>query len=367
MKEGIVLKKESGEIIRIYDWPDNIAYVSFNKKTGRLGLHKEQQSSLNFVHLGTLDKNSLKSEPKVFLNIHFSLLGSTSTEKVNLERPLVYADKKISRTFKRSAMLFFFCLFFIAYFSLTRQEVPEEVKEKTEVVKIEKKEVIKPRYSVLIVPNSVSVPVVKRRSVRRLGALAVLGALKTGKQKGGLNLNFSKTSSGVGLGGSQGSGGAQTSLYAKGLSKVALGVGGKITGAGGYGKAGAGGGKAGVGRLSLIGSRGVSSLEVGRESITSGGLDKSAIAAVIQAHLSEVRFCYEKALQGQPDLKGRVVVNFAIEANGLVKLANIKASSLNFPSVEFCIVNHLKSWKFPYPSGGVVVKVSYPFVLQRSN
>lgn len=367
MKEGIVLKKESGEIIRVYDWSENTAYVSFSKKTGRLGLHQKVQNTIDFINLGILNKKDLKKEAKVFLNISFSLLDSSIGETVNLETPLVYPDKKSESSFKKNSIFLFFSLFFIAYFSLTRQEVEIKEEDKPVALEVKKEKIIKPRHSVLIVPESLTVPVVKKRSIRRLGALAVLGSLKSGKQTGGLNLNFSKTSSGIGLGGSQGSGGAQTSLYAKGLSKVALGVGGNITGAGGYGKVGAGGGKAGVGRLSLVGSRGVSSLKVGRESIESGGLDKAAIAAVIQAHLSEVRFCYEKALQGQPDLKGRVVVGFAIKANGLVKTAKVKASSLNFPSVEFCIVKHLKLWKFPYPRGGVVVKVSYPFVLQRSN
>ncbi|MBE8221913.1 MAG: AgmX/PglI C-terminal domain-containing protein [Bdellovibrionales bacterium] len=365
MKESIVLKKESGEIIRVYDWSENIAHVSFNKKTGRLGLYQNIQSTKDFVNLGILNKKDLKTESKVFLNINFSLSSSNLNDKVILETPLIYSGPESKNFLKKSSLLLFFCLFFAAYFSLTKQEQKKE-EDKQAKVEIEKEKIIKPRHSVLIVPKSLTVPI-KKRSIRRLGALAVLGSLKSGKQVGGLNLNFSKTSNGIGLGGSKGSGGAQTSLYAKGLSKVALGVGGNISGAGGYGKSGAGGGKAGVGRLSLIGSRGVSSLQVGRESIESGGLDKAAIAAVIQAHLSEVRFCYEKALQGQPDLKGRVVVGFLIKANGLVKTAKIKASSLNFPSVEFCIVKHLKLWKFPYPRGGAIVKVSYPFVLQRSN
>lgn len=366
MKEAIVLKKKSGEILRVYDWSENIAYVAFSKKTGRLGLHQKVQDNTDFINLGVLDKEGLKKETKVFLNVSFSLLDSTVGEKVNLETPLVYSHDSIGSTFKKRAVVVFLCLFFVAYFSMTNQEIEEVKEEEKVVVQVEKEKPIKLRHSVLIVPESVT-PITRKRSIRRLGALAVLGSLKSGKQVGGLNLNFSKTSKGIGLGGSQGSGGAQTSLYAKGLSKVALGVGGNITGAGGYGKVGAGGGQAGTGRLSLIGSRGVSALEVGRESIDSGGLDRAAIAAVIQAHLSEVRFCYEKALQGQPDLKGRVVVAFAIKGNGLIKSARVKASTLNFPSVEFCIVKHLKSWKFPYPKGGVLVKVSYPFVLERSN
>lgn len=366
MKEIIILKKASGEVIRLYHWTADIAYVFFNNKTGRIGLSPTKESVAGVTNLGILNKSQLKKEPKVFLNIEFSVLDSASQEQVRLEASLLYTINKKSNFFKTSSVVFFFFLFFLSYFGMKDKELEKKVEVKKKIVKVKKEKSIKLSHSVLIVPASFR-PVTHKRSVRRLGALAILGSLKSGSQVGGVKLNFSKTSNGIGLGGNQGSGGVQTSLYAKGLSKAALGVGENITGAGGYGKVGAGGGKAGTGRLSLIGSRGVSSLSISRESVETGGLDKAAIAAVIQAHLSEVRFCYEKALQGQPELKGRVVVSFSITASGLVKTARIKNSSLNFPSVEFCIVKHLKLWKFPQPKGGVIVKVSYPFVLQRSN
>jgi hypothetical protein len=96
-----------------------------------------------------------------------------------------------------------------------------------------------------------------------------------------------------------------------------------------------------------------------------GGLDKDQIAAVINRHLGEVIYCYEKGLQVQSGLSGRVNINWVINAKGIVNGARIENSSLKSASVEACIVSHLSGWQFPKPVGGVNVKVSYPFVLKR--
>jgi hypothetical protein len=81
----------------------------------------------------------------------------------------------------------------------------------------------------------------KTAAIRRMGALAVLGILSSGKQRGGIDLGAVHTTAGPGLGGTQGSGGVQTSLYGKGIVSAPLGAGGNLQG-GGSGAQGAGGG-----------------------------------------------------------------------------------------------------------------------------
>jgi hypothetical protein len=78
-----------------------------------------------------------------------------------------------------------------------------------------------------------------------------------------------------------------------------------------------------------------------------------------------VIYCYEKGLQVQSGLSGRVGINWVINGGGNVSVASVGSSSLKNAQVEGCIVNHLRTWKFPHPVGGVNVKVSYPFVLKR--
>jgi hypothetical protein len=203
-------------------------------------------------------------------------------------------------------------------------------------------------------------------ALKRMGALAVLGSLAKSKQRGGVDLGAVNTTAGPGLGGTQGSGGVQTSLYGKGFVSAPVGVGGNLQGAGGYGTKGKGGGQAGYGKLSLIGSAGNNPIALTNEASVETGLDRDAIAAVINKNLGQVRFCYEQGLQSEPNLNGRIAADFTIGGNGLVKVASIGSSSMASKIVEDCIVMRLKSWKFPLPQGGVDVKVSYPFVLRRA-
>ncbi len=88
---------------------------------------------------------------------------------------------------------------------------------------------------------------------------------------------------------------------------------------------------------------------------------------MINRHIGEVIYCYEKGLQVQAGLSGRVGVKFTINGSGIVSVASVASSSINSAQVEGCVLNKLRGWKFPKPVGGVNVKVQYPFVLKRVN
>lgn len=259
--------------------------------------------------------------------------------------------------------------------ALTRPRDNPKIEEqlKARVVQIVKRIQVKPmnRPTVANVAttqtNPQSVPrTSKTAAIKRLGALAVLGSLKNGTNKGGLNLGAAQTTAGPGLGGNAGSGGVQSSLYGKGLVSAPLGAGGNMDGGGGYGTKGKGGGQAGYGKLSLVGSAGTMPIPMGREAIVGGGLDRDLIADVINRNLGQVRFCYEQGLQADPALAGRVAVDFTINGSGTVTVASVGSTTLGSKQVEDCILMRLKTWKFPLPEGGTDVKVSYPFVLRRS-
>lgn len=208
-------------------------------------------------------------------------------------------------------------------------------------------------------------PTKVKASLKRMGALAVLGSLKSSNQKGGLDLGAVQTSRGIGMGGTQGSGGVQTSIYGKGLVAQPLGAGNNIKGAGGYGTKGKGGGQAGYGTLSMIGAAGTDSMGLERDAIVDGGLDRDMIFEVVRRNQGQIRFCYEQGLQSDPKLAGRVAVKWTIDGNGQVKVAGIESTTVNSRIIEDCILARLKSWKFPLPEGGVDVSVSFPFMLNR--
>ena len=147
-----------------------------------------------------------------------------------------------------------------------------------------------------------------------------------------------------------------------GEGTIGLGTLGTI-GKGGGGGNGAGYGR-GVGRLSGRRAR-APSVIAGRAEVR-GSLDKEIIRRIIRRHINEVKYCYQVELQGNPNLYGRVVVQFTIAATGQVVVSRVQTSTLNNPKVESCIAQAVRRWLFPKPKGGGIVIVSYPFVLKSA-
>jgi TonB family protein len=100
--------------------------------------------------------------------------------------------------------------------------------------------------------------------------------------------------------------------------------------------------------------------------IRKGGLSKAIIRRTVRRHLNEVKYCYQRELQGNRNLRGRVIVSFTISGNGRVAFAGVKRSTLGNVKVEGCIAKAVRRWLFPAPQGGGIVMVSYPFVLHTS-
>ena len=114
-------------------------------------------------------------------------------------------------------------------------------------------------------------------------------------------------------------------------------------------------------------SRRVPSIRVAKGTTVCGGagcLDKEVIRRVVRSHINEVRHCYNQGLVRDPNLEGRVAVQFRIDARGSVQSSFVGDSSIEDASVERCIANAVKRWRFPAAPGrmGSVI-VTYPFVL----
>ncbi len=99
-------------------------------------------------------------------------------------------------------------------------------------------------------------------------------------------------------------------------------------------------------------------------SMVDEGLTKDEVGEVIHRHLSEVRYCYESAMIRTPDIEGKLMTNFTINGQGVVKIAEVKSSTLPDPRLDDCIIRRLATWKFPKPRGGVDVAVTYPFIFK---
>lgn len=151
-------------------------------------------------------------------------------------------------------------------------------------------------------------------------------------------------------------GGGDWSGAAKGTG-VSVSTAGSGGGRGVAGLAGLTAGKTGTGGVGLIED----------ESEITGGLDREIIAQTIKAYLGQILYCYERQLSASPELFGKVAVRFTIGPTGSVETQNIGDTTLRNATVEGCILNKVASWKFPAPSGGTKVMVTYPFLFKSTN
>ena len=93
-----------------------------------------------------------------------------------------------------------------------------------------------------------------------------------------------------------------------------------------------------------------------------GGLGKEQIRTVVRGHINEIRDCYNEGLSKNPELGGRVVASFKIEADGKVSESSSKETSVD-DELTACVVDAVKTWEFPESSEGKSTVVTYPFVL----
>jgi hypothetical protein len=157
-------------------------------------------------------------------------------------------------------------------------------------------------------------------------------------------------------------------------SGIVPGAGTREVGAGGQGTAtvgisgiktsGKGGGISGYGTGTLGAKKNATILAGGDDATFTGTIDKEAIRRVVQANLKQIKNCYERGLNRDPSLYGKIVIQWTIGPGGKVLEAGIKGTTMNSPEVESCAVARLRTWKFPEPPVNEVAVVSYPFVFQ---
>jgi outer membrane biosynthesis protein TonB len=93
---------------------------------------------------------------------------------------------------------------------------------------------------------------------------------------------------------------------------------------------------------------------------------KGNIQNVVAAKKNAIQYCYERKLQQNPELKGKVKVQWKIGLDGTVNSASIASSTMGDRSVESCIMRVIKRMRFDKPDGGVCI-IQYPFVFTGVN
>ncbi len=160
------------------------------------------------------------------------------------------------------------------------------------------------------------------------------------------------------------SGGVAYGVGGLGSRGSGLGGGGSAQGPGWLGTKGVGSGAAGYGGGGgSFGAKASAPIaSVASDPIVLGAMDKTLIEDVIRRHLNAIRYCYQRELQKDASLAGRLAVKFVIAADGTVSTASAQASSLNNATVEQCVAGRFQRMQFPRSPGGGIVVVTYPIV-----
>lgn len=97
-----------------------------------------------------------------------------------------------------------------------------------------------------------------------------------------------------------------------------------------------------------------------------GQRTEQSIWNVVSARQGRIKYLYEKYLKRNPNLRGKVTIEFTIAANGFVIEARIIESTINNPDLEGELLALVRRLKFdPIPSGNVTTV--FPFVFSKIN
>lgn len=99
-----------------------------------------------------------------------------------------------------------------------------------------------------------------------------------------------------------------------------------------------------------------------------GEYDPEAVRGVIRSHMGEIKLCYGATLERNPNVEGKLVLNFNIGHDGYITNVDPVQESTNLKDDRFmnCIRDAIATWQFPVPPEGVVAEVKYPFVFGKT-
>ena len=377
----LVLKNQNNQIVRVFNWNTDKAFVVYRKRVRRLDilpridfLPNEKDS---LVILKEINKSQFKESILLPSGHSVDLMNVIEQSSITETTPVeLFSLKDFQRVAVSVTSFFLVAIGLLFFMSEINSEEPKEAEQR--IVKIIKPPVLPEKIKVdsyQFYARDSAKKIQKKvfkKSLRRMSALGALGSLSKNEsqQQGGLNLTNSKVSQGPGLKVASfeaGSGGVQSSIYSKGLITTALGSGGNVKGGGGYNTKGTsqGGGQAGYGKLNLVGSSGNSDLSESYILNSEGGaFDPNLIHQVISQKAGEMRNCYDEALKIEPSLKGVFSADFAIDHRGLVKHSRTHSKSeVQSQRVANCILGVINSIKFNMSSHKEPIRVIYKFDL----
>ena len=108
--------------------------------------------------------------------------------------------------------------------------------------------------------------------------------------------------------------------------------------------------------------------KLGGDTDVFGSINKITLDSVINKNLRSVNACYDQALKLNPNIQGKIYIDFTVTTSGRVSKVDVRTTSGSIidQSMIGCIQGRVKRWKFPTSEEGET-DVTVPVVLTASS
>ncbi len=96
-----------------------------------------------------------------------------------------------------------------------------------------------------------------------------------------------------------------------------------------------------------------------------GSLDPEKVREVVASHRAALLGCYQRAVAEAPSLSGTCTVRMVVSGDGSVGSASMHPSNLRSLSLDRCVLQLARSWRFPAPADGRAAAIEYPLAFRR--
>lgn len=88
------------------------------------------------------------------------------------------------------------------------------------------------------------------------------------------------------------------------------------------------------------------------------GAERTVIGEYIRAHGPSITDCYNRRLDFKPKLGGRLILRFDIGSDG--KVLGPTTDGIPDQPLSDCVVAETRTWLFPKPPPGEILRIAYP-------
>ena len=99
-------------------------------------------------------------------------------------------------------------------------------------------------------------------------------------------------------------------------------------------------------------------------------IDREGVKEVVENNTSDIRDCYELALQKDDSLNGKITMAWEITSGGNARNITVKSGDEALRKSEpltTCMIKKIRLWNFPKAPEGQISDVIYPFILNFKN